>query len=72
MLDRMPDSKPDPQKSRPEFEVAYYTKELGKPLQREMLQRQLALLGDSSPAPSRQPGGVEPQGPSDSAAAQDA
>lgn len=30
--------------SRPEFEVAWYTKELGKSLQREMLQKQLALL----------------------------
>ena len=30
---------------RPEFEVAYYTKELGRPLQRKMLQRQLASLG---------------------------
>jgi hypothetical protein len=26
--------------SRPEFEIAYYTKELGRPLQRKLLQRQ--------------------------------
>jgi hypothetical protein len=32
----------------PEFELAYYTKELGKPLQRQMLQKQLALLSESS------------------------
>jgi len=37
--------------ARPEFEVAYYTKELGRPLQRRMLQRQLASLsGDGSAA----------------------
>jgi len=35
---------------RQEFEVAYYTKELGRPLQRKMLERQLATLGDSSKA----------------------
>jgi hypothetical protein len=32
--------------ARQEFEVAYYTKELGRPLQRKMLERQLASLGD--------------------------
>jgi hypothetical protein len=31
----------------PEFEVAYYTKELGKSLQREMLQKQLARLSEN-------------------------
>jgi hypothetical protein len=36
---------PRPDKARPEFEVAYYTKELGRPLQRKMLERQLAGLG---------------------------
>jgi hypothetical protein len=30
--------------ARPEFEVAYYTKELGRPLQRRMLERQLAAF----------------------------
>lgn len=44
----MPDRKLNRYGGRPEFEVAYYTKELGKPLQREMLQQQLALLSDSS------------------------
>lgn len=37
--------------ARPEFEVAYYTKELGRPLQRRMLERQLAAFsGDTSAA----------------------
>jgi hypothetical protein len=31
---------------RQEFEVAYFTKELGRPLQRKMLQHQLAALGE--------------------------
>lgn len=35
---------------RPEFEVAYYTKELGNALQREMLQKQLNLLSDGNAA----------------------
>lgn len=38
--------------ARPEFEVAYFTKELGRPLQRQMLARQLASLGDSEPKAS--------------------
>lgn len=33
-----------PAANRQEFEVAYYTKELGRPLQRKMLQSQLARL----------------------------
>lgn len=48
MLAHMPDRKTNRHGGRPEFEVAYYTKELGKPLQREMLQQQPALLGESS------------------------
>lgn len=32
---------------RPDYEVAYYTKELGRPLQREMLRRKLAEFSDS-------------------------
>ena len=48
MLGRMPDRKLNrPTSQRPEFEVAYYTKELGKELQREMLQKQLARLSES-------------------------
>ena len=31
----------DRKASREEFEVAYYTKELGRPLQRKLLQRRL-------------------------------
>lgn len=46
----MPDRNPDHDGNRPEFEVAYYTRELGRPLQREMLQKQLARLGDGSSA----------------------
>ena len=33
----------------PEFEIAYYTKELGKPLQRQMLERQLARMAEGNP-----------------------
>lgn len=51
--------------ARPEFEVAYYTKELGKTLQRQMLEKQLARLSDNitsasshgeEPAPPAEPG----------------
>lgn len=38
----------DKKAARQEFEVAYYTKELGRELQRKLLQRQLADLSDSS------------------------
>jgi hypothetical protein len=41
----MPDRKDDPPGGRPEFEVAWYTKELGQSLQREMLRKQLERLG---------------------------
>ena len=40
----MPDRNRNRIGGRPEFEVAYYTKELGQSLQREMLQKQLSLL----------------------------
>ncbi len=33
---------------RDEFEVDYYTKELGRPLQRKLLQRRLADISESS------------------------
>ena len=33
---------------RDEFEVAYYTKELGRPLQRKLLQRRLNDFSDST------------------------
>lgn len=44
----MPDRKQDRSGGRPEFEVAYYTKELGQSLQRQMLQKQLARFSSSS------------------------
>lgn len=44
----MPDRNRNRIGGSPEFEVAYYTKELGKTLQRQMLQMQLARLSDSS------------------------
>lgn len=34
--------------TREEYEVAYYTKELGRPLQRKMLQRRFDDFSDSS------------------------
>lgn len=36
----------DGKAAREEFEVAYYTKELGRPLQRKLLQRRLDELGE--------------------------
>ena len=38
----------DRKAAREEFEVAYYTKELGRPLQRKLLQRRLAELTDNN------------------------
>lgn len=43
----MPDRNRPRQGARPEFEVAYYTKELGKTLQRQMLERQFSRLSDN-------------------------
>ncbi len=37
-----------PKTPREEFEVAYYTKELGRPLQRKLLQRRLNDFSDSN------------------------
>lgn len=42
----MPDKNRNQIGDGPEFEVAYYTKELGKSLQRQMLQKQISQLGD--------------------------
>lgn len=42
----MPDSNNNRKGSQQEFELAYYTKELGKTLQRQLLQQQLAQLRD--------------------------
>ena len=44
----MPDRKTKPSGAPQEFEVAYYTKELGPALQREMLQKQLARFSESA------------------------
>ena len=49
----MPDRKTKPGGASQEFEVAYYTKELGKTLQRQMLEKQLARFSDNGNAASR-------------------
>lgn len=49
----MPDRNRKSSGARPEFEVAYYTKELGKTLQRQMLEKQLARLSEGSNAARR-------------------
>ena len=49
----MPDRKTPTSGASPEFEVAYYTKELGKTLQRQMLEKQLARFSESGNAASR-------------------
>jgi hypothetical protein len=54
----MPDRKSDRAGARPEFEVAWYTKELGQALQRELLQKQLDRLSgerrrDGAPEPTQ-------------------
>jgi hypothetical protein len=43
-----PDKDPDRKAAREEFEVAYYTKELGRKLQRKMLQRRFEDFSDST------------------------
>jgi hypothetical protein len=43
-----PDKDKDGKAAREEFEVAFYTKELGRSLQRRLLQRRFADFGDSS------------------------
>lgn len=50
MADQDTSRKPRKPPARPEFEVAYFTKELGRPLQRKMLARQLAGLNDDAAA----------------------
>lgn len=57
----MPDRNRKPSGGRPEFEVAYYTKELGKDLQREMLRKQLARLSESTKIASSRGGDAVPQ-----------
>ncbi|NNU44838.1 hypothetical protein [Ramlibacter montanisoli] len=49
----MPDRKIKPSGAPQEFEVAYYTKELGKTLQRQMLEQQLARFSENGNAASR-------------------
>lgn len=43
----MPDRNTKRHGGRPEFEIAYYTKELGTALQRKMLEQQLARLSEN-------------------------
>lgn len=43
-----PDKAKDRKRHRDEFEVAYYTKELGRTIQRKMLQQQMEALGSAS------------------------
>ena len=50
MADQDPTPKSRKPQARREFEVAYFTKELGRPLQRQMLARQLAGLNDDASA----------------------
>jgi hypothetical protein len=42
----------DAKAAREEFEVAYYTKELGRPLQRKLLQRRFDELGEGHSVPA--------------------
>jgi hypothetical protein len=49
----MPDRNKKPNEGSREFEVAYYTKELGKTLQREMLRKQLARLSENGNGAAR-------------------
>ncbi len=47
----MQPDKAKPRKThRDEYEVAYYTKELGRPLQRKMLQQQMESTGSTATA----------------------
>jgi hypothetical protein len=46
----MPNRNRDRVGGQPEFEVAYYTKELGKTLQRKMLRQQLGQMSSSDAA----------------------
>lgn len=57
----MPDRNRKPNGGKPEFEIAYYTKELGKDLQREMLRKQLARLSVSTKIASRDGEDAAPQ-----------
>ena len=45
-----PDKAKDRKPHRDEYEVAYYTKELGRSLQRKMLQQQMESSGSTSRA----------------------
>jgi hypothetical protein len=65
----MPDRNRKPNGGRPEFEIAYYTKELGKDLQREMLRKQLARLSESTKIQSSH--GEDPAPQPDTAPPQD-
>ncbi|AMO23161.1 hypothetical protein [Ramlibacter tataouinensis] len=49
--------------ARDEFEVAYYTKELGRPLQRKMLQQRLKDLSGGSAGVAAAHHGDQPAAP---------
>jgi hypothetical protein len=46
----MPDRNTKRKGGRPEFEIAYYTKELGPAVQRKLLEQQLARLSEDGKA----------------------
>ena len=63
-----PDKDKDRKAAREEFEVAYYTKELGRKLQRKLLQRRFDDFSDSTitaaahgEEPSPEPRSVTPR-----------
>lgn len=51
-----PDQRSKPKGGREEFEVAYYTKELGRTLQRQMLRQRLSDLAADSRSPDAKHG----------------
>jgi hypothetical protein len=57
----MPDRNRKQAGARPDFEVAYYTKELGPSLQRQMLQQQLARFSDTGSVTSSHGDDAVPQ-----------
>ena len=60
----MPDRNRKPPVARQDFEVAYYTKELGRDLQREMLQKQLSQLSENGSIRSSHREALPPEPPS--------
>jgi hypothetical protein len=61
-----PEHESDRGAARDEFEVAWYTKELGRPLQRELLQRRLNEIAPGHATPAAPSNGQErPREPHD-------